>query len=76
MSDDYFFENQSRKARLRDWALGQMLKGAGTAAAALVLLGTVLFAIYAISLLLPEESKQAPSPYSALEIAQPASDTV
>ena len=65
MSDDYF--NEGRTAQLTYWGLGQMMKGAAYAAAFLVAVGVVLGAIYAVSLLLPEESKQAPSPYGALE---------
>jgi hypothetical protein len=65
MSDDYF--DEGRTARLTYWGLGQMLKGAGYAAAFLLAIGLVLWVIYGVGLLLPEESKQAPSPYGALE---------
>jgi hypothetical protein len=65
MSDNYF--DEGRQASLAYWGLGQMLKGAGYAAAFTVAIGVTLGAIYAVSLLLPEESKQAPSPYGALE---------
>lgn len=72
MSDDYFTEG--RTARLTFWGLGQMMKGAGYAAAFLIAVGVVLGAIYGIGQLLPDESKQAPSPYSALE--QPLLTTI
>lgn len=65
MSNDYF--DEGRTASLAYWGLGQMLKGAGFAAAFLIAIGLFLTAIWAFGLLLPEESKQAPSPYSALE---------
>lgn len=65
MSDDYFEEG--RTARLTYWGLGQMLKGAAYAAGFLLAIGLVLWVIYGVGLLLPEESKQAPSPYGALE---------
>ena len=65
MSDDYF--NEGRTASLAYWGLGQMLKGAGYAAAFVIAIGLTLTVIWAVGLLLPEESKQAPSPYGALE---------
>ncbi len=68
MSDDYF--DEGRTARLTYWGLAQMLKGAGYAAAFLLAIGILLGAIYAVGLLLPEESKQAPSPYGALDAPQ------
>lgn len=70
MSDDYFFGDQTKHARLREWALGRMLWGAAIAGAGLVAVGAILVAIWGVSLLLPEESKQAPAPYSALQIDQ------
>ena len=72
MSDKDYFEEPSRIAHLRVWGLGQMLRGAGLAAAGLIAVGATLFVIWAVGQMLPEESKQAPSPYSALEIIQPA----
>ncbi|MDX5349758.1 MAG: RC-LH1 core complex protein PufX [Paracoccaceae bacterium] len=60
MSDDYFREG--RTASLAFWGLGQMMKGAGLAAAFVVTVGLVLWALYAVGVLLPEESKQAPDP--------------
>lgn len=76
MSDEHFFEAQSPVIRLRVWALGQMVWGAFLAGAGLAMVGAVLLVIYVVSLFLPEQSKQAPSPYSALEIVQPARDIV
>jgi hypothetical protein len=71
MSDEHYFEGQSPVIRLRVWALGQMVWGAFLAAVALIGVGAVLLAIWLVGQLLPEQSKQAPSPYGALEIAQP-----
>ena len=73
MSDKDYFEPPSRTAHLRVWGMAQMLRGAGLAAAFLIAVGGTLFVIWAVGQFLPEASKQAPSPYSALEIAQPAS---
>ena len=60
MSDDYFREG--RFASLAYWGLGQMMKGAGMAAAFVLAVGLVLGVIYGIGLLLPEDSKTAPDP--------------
>ena len=66
MSDDYYSE--SRTTSLVFWATGQMAKGMLYAAVFVIGIGLILWALYGISLLFPEESKQAPSPYSALVI--------
>ena len=66
MSDDYFEE--SRQSRLVNWGLAQMMKGAGYAAIFVVGIGVLLWAVYLIGLLLPDESRQTPSPYGALEM--------
>jgi hypothetical protein len=65
MSNDYF--NESKETSLVFWSLGHMLKGALYAAAFVVVIGLFIWAIYLIGLLLPEESRQTPSPYGALE---------
>ena len=59
MSDKPYFE-ETQGAMLRSWVLGQMLSGAGFAAAFVILIATCLYAIWGIGLLLPEQSKQAP----------------
>jgi hypothetical protein len=64
MSDDYFREGPTTS--LVYWGLGQMMKGVGAAALFVVLVGLALWAVHGIGMLLPEESKQAPSPYSAV----------
>ncbi len=67
MSDGYFNEKPGRA--LRSWALYQMLAGAGWGAVFTVAIAAILLALWGVSLLLPEESKQAPSPYnSSIEI--------
>jgi uncharacterized membrane protein len=66
MPNDYFEE--SKETSLVFWSLGHMLKGAGYAAAVVVLVGLVVWAIALLGLLLPEESRQTPSPYGALEM--------
>ena len=70
MSDDFIFEGQSPLIRLRVWALGQMVWGAFMAGFVLVVIAAALGVIWVISQLLPEQSKQMPSPYGALEIVQ------
>jgi hypothetical protein len=72
MSDKNFFDEQSPVVRLRVWALGQMVWGAFIAGIGVVIVGAVLLVILGVSHLLPEQSKQAPSPYGALELAAPA----
>ncbi len=76
MSDEHYFDGDSPIIRLRVWALGQMVWGAFMAGVGLAVVGAVLLAIWVVSLMLPEESKQAPSPYGALEISQPLHRTV
>ncbi|MFN3824374.1 MAG: RC-LH1 core complex protein PufX [Pseudorhodobacter sp.] len=70
MSDNDFIK-QTRGTMLRSWVLGEMLRGAGYAALALFAVGVFIYAIYLLGLLLPEESKQAPSPYG-FQIEAPA----
>jgi hypothetical protein len=76
MSDDYF--QQSRPAALRAWILTQMLSGAGWAA--LFVFGTMLllYVIYLVGLLLPEESRQTPDPMprSSIEWVMPGNPVV
>jgi Intrinsic membrane protein PufX len=66
MTDKHYM-NQSETHRLRSWILHEMLVGAGKAAVVLVGIGVLIYAIHLVSLLLPEESKQAPSPMGAIE---------
>jgi hypothetical protein len=75
MSDKYYSEPDEATA-LRSWAAWQMLRGVGWAALGVFLVGLLLLVIWGVSHLLPEQSKQAPSPYGALELAQPAGGTV
>ena len=60
MSDDYFREG--RMTSLAFWGLGQMLKGAGMAAAFVIAIGLSLWVLYAVGLLLPAESRETPDP--------------
>jgi Intrinsic membrane protein PufX len=61
MADKAYFD-ESDGARLRSWALSQMMRGAGYAAVFLISIGLFLYALYGVSLLLPPESKEAPTP--------------
>jgi len=70
-----YYEHADTRVHIRHWVLGQMLTGAGKAAVFVFTIGVVLFAIYALSLLLPEESKQAPSPQRTGALEMPVDVT-
>jgi len=70
MSDNDYIK-QTRGSMLRSWALSEMLRGAGYAAIVLIGIGVFIYALYLLGLLLPEESKQAPSPFG-YQIETPA----
>ena len=76
MSERNLFDEQSHTIRLRVWALGQMIWGAFLGGVVLAVIAAFAIAIWIVSQLLPEQSKQAPSPYGALEISQPLTATV
>jgi hypothetical protein len=65
MSDKFFHESNPTSA-LRSWVLWQMLRGMGYAALFALAIGLIFGALWAVGQILPEESKQAPSPYSQL----------
>jgi hypothetical protein len=67
MSDKPYFHEPNHEIHLRVWALGQMVWGAFLAGAFLIGIGLLVWSIYLVGLLLPEESRQTPSPYGALE---------
>jgi hypothetical protein len=67
-----YYEHADTRAHIRHWVLGQMLSGAGKAALFVITIGVVLWAIYLVSLVLPEESKQAPSPQQNGALEMPA----
>jgi hypothetical protein len=67
MMSDNDYSTMSESQRLRGWILMEMLRGASKAAVVLVLIGVGLYVIYLVSLVLPEESKQAPQPMGAIE---------
>ena len=71
MSDEHLYDGQSHLIRLRVWALGQMVWGAFIAGIGVLAIGAVIAAIWVIGQLLPEQSKQMPSPYGTLELVQP-----
>ena len=74
MSNEHYFEEQSPLIRLRIWAFGQMAWGAFMAATGLLILGVILLVIWGISHMLPEQSKQAPSPYTSMIVAPLVTD--
>ncbi len=67
-----YYEHADTRIHIRHWVLGQMLAGAGKAALFVIAIGAVLGAIYLVSLALPEQSKQAPSPQQSGAIETPA----
>jgi hypothetical protein len=71
MSDKPYYSDESPTIRMRTWALGQMLWGAFLAAIFLIGIGVFLLVIYAIGLLLPEESRQTPDPMPRSSLEQP-----
>ncbi len=74
MADEQYFEDLSPVIRLRVWVFGQMVWGAFLAGAGIVALIGVYLVLLGISCLLPQQSKEAPSPYGALEIIRPVTD--
>lgn len=61
MSDKPYYHEEGQGA-LRGWVLTKMLSGAGYAALFLTAIGFLIWAIYGIGQLLPEDSKTAPDP--------------
>ncbi len=70
MSDREYWEQDHPVIRLRIWVLGQMIWGAFLAGIFLLVIVAIFVATWVVGEFLPEESKQAPSPYGALEIVQ------
>jgi Intrinsic membrane protein PufX len=68
MADDYF--QTSRRTNLTAWVSLEMLRGAGWAAAFLIAIGLVLWAIYGVGLLLPAESRETPDPMASIQMLQ------
>ena len=66
-----YYEHADTRVHIRHWVLGQMLSGAGKAALFVIAIGVVLSAIYLVSLALPEQSKQAPSPQQTGALEMP-----
>jgi hypothetical protein len=71
MMSDNFYTETNRTATIRSWIMWQMLRGMGWAALFVFAIGLMYGAIWAVGQMLPDESKTAPSPYGALEIAAP-----
>jgi hypothetical protein len=61
MSDDNYF-SITRRAQLTSWIAGQMLRGAGWAAAVVVGFGLVLAVMAYLGTWLPAESRDTPDP--------------
>ena len=65
MSEKFYHESDPASA-LRSWVMWQMLRGMGYGALFVLTLAVILGGLWGIGQILPEESKQAPSPYSQL----------
>ncbi|NJS38245.1 MAG: RC-LH1 core complex protein PufX [Rhodobacteraceae bacterium] len=61
MSDNDYFR-EGRFASIAYWGLGQMMKGAGMAAAFVVTIGLVLGVMAYLGTWLPAESRDTPDP--------------
>ncbi|MDG1279711.1 MAG: RC-LH1 core complex protein PufX [Pseudorhodobacter sp.] len=63
MSEKPYFE-ETHEARLRNWVLYQMLRGAGWAAVLMIAIGAFFLVLRLIAGLLPE------NPYAALDVIE------
>jgi len=70
MTEREYWKEDHPVIQLRVWVLGQMVWGAFLAGIFLAVIAAVLIGTWAVGEFLPEESKQAPSPYGALDIVQ------
>jgi hypothetical protein len=68
---DHDYIQISKGAQLRNWILSEMMRGAGYAALVVVGIALVIWAIYLVGLLLPEDSKNAPPPMPFSQIEAP-----
>jgi hypothetical protein len=75
MSNNDTILNLSRKSRLSAEVTYLMLKGAGYAAAFLIVIGLVYAVIHGVGMLLPEESKTAPDPINRSSLEMPVDVT-
>ena len=66
-----YYEHADTRSHIRYWVFGQMMSGAAKAALVVVGIGVLLYAIYLVSLTLPEASKQAPSPQQSGALEMP-----
>ena len=69
---DNIYGVTTKTTEMRSWVLWQMLRGMGWAALGVFAVGMTLLVIWGVSLLLPAESKQAPSPYTLDHPRMPA----
>lgn len=69
MSGKPYYQEDNSTIHLRTWAFGQMVWGAFLAGAFLAVFTIAFYALVFIGSFLPAESKEAPSPYGALELA-------
>lgn len=72
MSEKPYYHEERQSVLISGWVFRQMMRGAGWAAVVVTGLILIYVALIFLGSFLPEESKQAPSPYGALETASPA----
>ena len=70
MSNYDYTHEPNKVISLRSWALAQMSWGALVAAFWVTVVIVWLGIAYVIGMLMPEQSKQAPSPYAAVEVVK------
>jgi Intrinsic membrane protein PufX len=71
MMDDLQYLKLDRKQVLFSWALSHMMRGAGIAAAFVLILGLGLYALYGLGHLLPAASRETPPPMGVLIVDMP-----
>ena len=63
---------QDQRGALKNFVLGEMMRGAGYAALFILGVLAMLFAVWGVGLLLPAESKNAPPPMPFSVLVAPA----
>ncbi len=71
---DNLYTESNKTTAIRSWIMWQMLRGMGWAALFVFAIGVTLGVIWGIGQMLPAASKEAPSPYTSLEVSRPPND--
>lgn len=72
MSDKPYYHEDNQKVLLTLWAFRHTMRGVGWACAGFVVVIAIYVVLRGVAGFLPPESKEAPSPYGALEQSVPA----